>query len=145
MIETIIKHWCLYYMWLVRYFEKGRLKSGAKAMAERLLVSSILIYISVYIVLPLVILFSGESNPMREHRLLFLILYMLVAVPVFSLIGKSTRIKEVLEALRNVEDWYGSALYKKGKRIVLFHFVFSFLSVPLVIGMMILLSNLLGF
>jgi hypothetical protein len=145
MKNRIIRHWCLYYMWLLRYFEKGRLRKGAKDMAERLLIICITIYAAAFIVLPIGIPFSNGSNPFREHRLIFIVLFLLVLIAGISLIGQSKLIKETLKQLTDIEDWYNSPWYRRGKRIVLFHFIFSFLSVPIVIGGMILLSKLLGY
>jgi hypothetical protein len=132
MRERIIKHWCIFYVWLLKFFEIKKIKA-ARQIAERLLISMIMIYAALYIVLPVIILFQSDQNPLRGHRLLVTILIAIVTALIVSLIGKSKRIKEILGELENVEDWHTSSFYKKGRRIVWFHFVFSVLSVPIVI------------
>lgn len=126
---------------VVKVFRDKKIKA-ARQIAERLLISMIMIYAALYIVLPVIMLFQSDQNPLRGHRLLVTILIAIVTGLIVSLIGKSKRIKEILGELGNIEDWHTSTFYKKGRRIVWFHFVFSVLSVPIVISVMILVSKL---
>jgi hypothetical protein len=145
-MKKIIDHWCLYYVWILKYFEQKKHKEFAQGTAERLLLIPLLLYVMLYLVVPVVLVFASgnASSFMRNNRLLLMVIFGAVVLPGWRFFQRRPYVKEQLALLRNTENWRALGYYQKGKRIVVFHVVFTFLSVPVSFGIIVLLLKLIA-
>jgi hypothetical protein len=138
-MKKILNHWCLYYVWTLKYFQ-GKKFIGAKEMAGNLAIATNILYLMLYFIVPIVIILSDEkSNFFRENRLVFILVGTLVIVPIIGYITNLKYVKSKVEELLSIDNWKETSYYKKGRNIFLFHLIYPFLSIPIVLIIMILL------
>lgn len=138
-MKKILNHWCLYYVWTLKYFQRKKFK-GAKEIAGNLTSVTIILYLMIYVIVPIVIIFSDEKNNfLRENRLVFILIGTLVIMPIIGYVTNLKYVKSKVEELSNMDNWKDTHYYKKGRNLFLFHLIYPFLSVPIVLLIMILL------
>ncbi|TSJ44728.1 hypothetical protein [Fluviicola chungangensis] len=138
-MKKILNHWCLYYVWTLKYFQRKKF-NGAKEIAGNLVIAPILLYLMFYVIVPIVIIFSDEKNNfLRENRWVFILIGTLAIVPIIGYITNLKYVKSKVEELLSIDNWKETSYYKKGRNIFLFHLIYPFLSIPIVLLIMILL------
>ena len=116
-MRRILNHWCLYYVWALKYFERKKFK-GAKEMAGNLTSVTIILYLMIYVIVPIAIIFSDEKNNfLRENRWVFIQVGTLVLVPINGSITNLKYVKKKVEGLLNMDNWESTTYYKKGRNI----------------------------
>lgn len=138
-MKKILNHWCLYYVWTLKYFQRKKFK-GAKEIAGDLTSVTIILYLMIYAIVPIVIIFSDEKNNfLRENKLVFILVGTLLIMPIIGYVTNLKYVKSKVEELSNMDNWKDTHYYKKGRNLFLFHLIYPFLSVPIVLLIMILL------
>jgi hypothetical protein len=133
-MKRIIDHWTIYYFWIFKFFQKKNSK-GAKYIAENLVPIPMLIYLILYIIVPIVLMTQKIPHFITENRVI--LIFALAAITLF-LTGyflKSGYVKQRLHFYNSFKNWHESIHYKRGRRIVRFHLFFSFASVPILVGL----------
>jgi len=140
-MKRIVDHWCIYYVWIYNYFQKKKNFKGATGVAGNFVLIPILLYVMFYLVVPVVVLSTGNTgnNFIREHSLMFKVGGAGLVVPIVFYVLNNRFVKSRVEELLAISNWEESPYYKRGKRIVLFHLVFIFLSIPISVGIGILI------
>ena len=137
-MKKILNHWCLYYVWTWKYFQRKQFK-GAKEIAGNLTSVTIIIYLMIYVIVPIVIIFSDrKTNFLRENAWVFILVGTLVMMPIIGYVTNLNHVKSKVEELSNMENWKETPYYKKGRNIFLFHLIYPFLSIPIVLFIMLL-------
>jgi hypothetical protein len=126
----MIKKWCLFYVWLFRYLtiKFGELKS--KEISINVINALIILYIGIYILIPLTVFYFKSSYIIKECRIVFLLL---LIFPFLFKLPKKIKSKidlhcNYFQSIKD-EDWVKSKYYKKGKFLFLFHLIFPFISI----------------
>ena len=143
--NKIIEHWCIHFVWLKKYYEKKYGKSG-NDYAFNLTLIPLLIYLMLYIIVPCSLLYMGltqskgdYTNLLKENRGIFILLLVLLLTILLTFFKWKT-VKIRIDELEHVVNWFESEYYKKGRKNLRFHIVFTFLSIPIsfILGFFIL-------
>ena len=131
-MKQIFDHWCIYYVWLVRFYGKKREQALAVQTAQNLVFVPLALYAMIYIVAPLAVaLTSGDRNILRENRLILIVFITIFSTIIGGFISNLKYVKSKVKELEMIEDWEDSVYMRKGRRILIFHIFFSILSAPL--------------
>lgn len=139
-MKKILNHWCLYYVWALNYFDRGDQRK-AKEVAGNLVFVPIAMYLMLYLVVPIIAVFTAEkTNLLREYGWILILIAAIFIGPIIGYLSNLKYVKSRIEELLAIDDWENSLLNKKGRNIFLFHLIFTFASIPIsmVIGFVIL-------
>ena len=143
-MKKILNHWCLYYVWVLNYFDRGDLRK-AKEVASNLVFVPIAMYLMLYLVVPIVVVFADEGrNLLREYGWIFILIIAIFISLVIGYLSNLKYVKSRIEELLDIDDWESSIYNKKGRNIFLFHLIFTFVSIPISMFIGVIILNLLS-